>query len=290
MTSRKVLFLCTGNSCRSQMAEGWLRHYARERAEVFSAGTNPAGLNPMAVTVMRESGIDISDQRSKHVDELAKEEFLFVITVCDIRAVGPGVWNNWKGELLRTLYWETEVVLSGGHSAIDRKERVAQAREQLRLALPEWSGLDFEAYAARLPQAYWLKASLEEKLLHAKLLNRTEIEVSAPITHIRTDRDRGVTELTIIAPDHARLLSIVAGACAATGANIVDAQVFTTADGMALDTIFVSRVFGYDEDELRRADSIVRSHLFHGKAWVKRPRVPNCTIRAKPELVRLEGC
>ena len=83
MTSRKVLFLCTGNSCRSQMAEGWLRHYARERAEVFSAGTNPAGLNPMAVTVMRESGIDISDQRSKHVDELAKEDFLFVITVCD---------------------------------------------------------------------------------------------------------------------------------------------------------------------------------------------------------------
>jgi len=137
--------------------------------------------------------------------------------------------------------------------------------------LPEWSGLDFEAYAARLPQAYWLKASLEEKLLHAKLLNRTEIEVSAPITHIRTDRDRGVTELTIIAPDHARLLSIVAGACAATGANIVDAQVFTTADGMALDTIFVSRVFGYDEDELRRADSIVLTieRALSGQIWLQ---------------------
>ena len=80
---RKVLFLCTGNSCRSQMAEGWLRHYAGDQAEVFSAGTKPAGLNPMAVAVMRESGIDISGQRSKHVDELAKENFLFVITVCD---------------------------------------------------------------------------------------------------------------------------------------------------------------------------------------------------------------
>jgi arsenate reductase len=84
MTSRKILFLCTGNSCRSQMAEGWLRHYAGDRAEVFSAGTNPAGLNPMAVAVMRESGIDIAGQRSKHVDELAKEDFLFVITVCDV--------------------------------------------------------------------------------------------------------------------------------------------------------------------------------------------------------------
>ena len=83
MTSRKVLFLCTGNSCRSQMAEGWLRHYAGDRAEVFSAGTKPAGLNPMAVAVMRESGVDISSHRSKAVDELAKEDFLFVITVCD---------------------------------------------------------------------------------------------------------------------------------------------------------------------------------------------------------------
>jgi arsenate reductase len=81
--ARKVLFLCTGNSCRSQMAEGWLRHWAAGRAEVFSAGTKPVGLNPMAVAVMREAGIDISSHRSKHVDELAKEDFLFVITVCD---------------------------------------------------------------------------------------------------------------------------------------------------------------------------------------------------------------
>ena len=102
------------------------------------------------------------------VQTLERLKMLFVLTVCDIRAVGPGVWNNWKAELLRTLYWETEVVLAGGHSAIDRKERVAKARAQLRQALPEWSSLDFDAYAARLPQAYWLKATLEQKLLHAK--------------------------------------------------------------------------------------------------------------------------
>lgn len=84
MVPRQVLFLCTGNSCRSQMAEGWLRHYAGDRANVFSAGTKPAGLNPMAVAVMRDVGIDISGQRSRHLDELAKEDFLFVITVCDV--------------------------------------------------------------------------------------------------------------------------------------------------------------------------------------------------------------
>jgi [protein-PII] uridylyltransferase len=191
------------------------------------------------------------------VQTLERLKMLLVLTVCDIRAVGPGVWNNWKAELLRTLYWETEVELSGGHSTTDRKQRVAQAQAELRRALPKWSDLDFEAYAARLPQAYWLKATLEQKLLHAKLLNMTEVEIPAPITDIRVDRDRSVTGLTVIAPDHARLLSTVAGACAATGANIVDAQVFTTADGMALDTIFVSRAFSYDEDELRRAGSIV---------------------------------
>ncbi|HUB65010.1 MAG TPA: [protein-PII] uridylyltransferase [Methylocella sp.] len=194
---------------------------------------------------------------ANRVQTLERLKMLFVLTVCDIRAVGPGVWNNWKSELLRTLYWETEVVLAGGHSAIDRRERVARARAELRGALPEWSSLDFDVYAARLPQAYWLKATLDQKLLHAKLLNMTEIEMPVPITHIRADRDRGVTELTIIAPDHARLLSIVAGACAATDANIVDAQIFTTADGMALDTISVSRAFRYDEDELRRARNIV---------------------------------
>ena len=83
MIPPKVLFLCTGNSCRSQMAEGWLRHYAGDRAQVFSAGTRPAGLNPKAVAVMRESGIDISGHRSKHVNDLADDDFLFVITVCD---------------------------------------------------------------------------------------------------------------------------------------------------------------------------------------------------------------
>jgi [protein-PII] uridylyltransferase len=205
---------------------------------------------------------DLGDRRTittfaSRVQTLERLKMLFVLTVCDIRAVGPGVWNNWKAQLLHTLYWETEVVLAGGHSTITHKQRLAQAREELRRALPSWSDLDFEAYAARLPQAYWLKATLEQKMLHARLLNMTEVALAEPITHIRADRDRGVTELTVIVPDHARLLSILAGACAAMGANIVEAEVFTTADGLSLNTIFISRAFSYDEDEQRRAGNIV---------------------------------
>jgi [protein-PII] uridylyltransferase len=194
---------------------------------------------------------------ANRVQTLERLKMLFILTICDIRAVGPDVWNDWKAALLRTLYWETELVLTGGHSTVSYKQRIAEAREELRRALPHWQTLDFDAYAARLPKAYWLKATLEQKIRHAELLNRTEGEVRAPITDIRVHRERGVTELTFIAPDHARLLSIIAGACAATGANIVDAQIFTTADGMAVDTIFVSCAFAFDADEMRRASKVV---------------------------------
>lgn len=79
----RLLFLCTGNSARSQMAEGWLRHLAGERFEVFSAGTHPVGLNPGAVEAMAEVGIDISHHRSKGVGELTHQSFDYVVTVCD---------------------------------------------------------------------------------------------------------------------------------------------------------------------------------------------------------------
>jgi arsenate reductase (thioredoxin) len=80
---QKILFLCTGNSCRSQMAEGWARHLKGEVIEAYSAGIETHGLNPIAVKVMAEAGVDISRQRSKHVDELKAIEFDCVITVCD---------------------------------------------------------------------------------------------------------------------------------------------------------------------------------------------------------------
>ena len=79
----KILFLCTGNSCRSQMAEGWARALKPGVIEPFSAGTEPHGLNPLAVKVMKEVGVDISEQTSKHVDSLTDQNFDYVVTVCD---------------------------------------------------------------------------------------------------------------------------------------------------------------------------------------------------------------
>jgi len=78
-----ILFLCTGNSCRSQMAEGWARHLHGERVRAYSAGVRPKGLDPRAVAVMAEVGVDISGQASRHVNELLEIPFDWVVTVCD---------------------------------------------------------------------------------------------------------------------------------------------------------------------------------------------------------------
>ena len=83
MQKLKVLFLCTGNSCRSQMAEGWARHIKGDVVDPYSAGIETHGLNPYAVKVMAEAGVDISSHRSKHVDELKSIPFDYVVTVCD---------------------------------------------------------------------------------------------------------------------------------------------------------------------------------------------------------------
>jgi arsenate reductase len=89
----RVLFLCTGNSCRSQMAEGWARHLASEQFDPYSAGVAPQGLNSNAVRVMAEAGVDISRQRSKHIDELRHLDFDLVITVCDRAAETCPTWG-----------------------------------------------------------------------------------------------------------------------------------------------------------------------------------------------------
>ena len=211
---------------------------------------------------------DLSDPKTIErfasvVQTIERLKLLLVLTICDIRAVGPDVWNGWKGSLLRTLYYETEVFLAGGHSTVARNQRVGKAKRDLNEALTGWSDAEFNAYASRLYDAYWLKTDLEHRVRHARLLRTAATDMRSLVTEVATDRFRGVTELTVSAPDHPFLLSTIAGACAASGANIVDAHVFTTNDGLALDTIYIGREFDMDEDELRRgtriADTIEKS-------------------------------
>jgi [protein-PII] uridylyltransferase len=135
-------------------------------------------------------------------------------------------------------------------------DRVRRAQAELRDALPDWPAEVFDPYAQRHAPAYWLKVEASRRIKHARFVREAETSGRSVATAFETDSFRGVTELTVMSPDHPRLLAIVTGACAAAGGNIVDAQIFTTSDGTALDTIFVSRAFDRDEDELRRAERI----------------------------------
>jgi [protein-PII] uridylyltransferase len=211
---------------------------------------------------------DLSDRKTIEnfagvVQSLERLKLLLILTTADIRAVGPGVWNSWKAQLLRTLYYETEPVLTGGFSEVDRAKRVSMAQAEFRAEMKDWDGAALDAYVARHYPAYWLKVDLPHKVNHANFLKSAQEAGRQVATGVGFDTARGVTELTVLAPDHPRLLSVIAGACAAAGANIVDAQIFTTTDGLALDTIAVSREFEHNEDEARRAvriaDSIERA-------------------------------
>ncbi|OWV79057.1 bifunctional uridylyltransferase/uridylyl-removing protein [Rhizobium sp. R634] len=206
---------------------------------------------------------DLTDRKTitdfaDRVQSLDRLKMLLILTICDIRAVGPGVWNGWKGQLLRTLYYETELLLAGGFSEVSRKERANAAADALRAALAEWSQKDRNTYTKLHYQPYLLSVPLEDQLRHAHFIRQADKAGQALATTVRTDSFHAITEITVLSPDHPRLLAVIAGACAAAGANIVDAQIFTTSDGRALDTIHVSREFTDDADELRRAATIGR--------------------------------
>src|SRR5476651_1229371 len=206
---------------------------------------------------------DLSDRKTIEnfaavVQSVEQMKLLTILTTADIRGVGPGVWNGWKAQLLRTLYYETKPVLTGGFSEVNRAQRVAIAQNELRQTLRHWPAKRLDTYIARLYPAYWLKVDLQHKVEHAHFVIAAEDAGKTLATTVGF-YGGAVTELTVLAPDHPWLLSIIAGACAMAGANIVDAQIYTTTDGLALDTISLSREFERDEDEQRRANRIADS-------------------------------
>ena len=136
----KLLFLCTGNSCRSQMAEGWARHLHGGRIEAHSAGVEPHGLNDRAVRVMREAGVDIASHRSKHVDELAGVDFDYVVTVCDHANEACPVFPS-KAKRIHVEFDDPPKLASGAGSQEEAIGHYRRVRDEIR------------SFVERLPQA-----------------------------------------------------------------------------------------------------------------------------------------
>jgi protein-tyrosine-phosphatase/DNA-binding transcriptional ArsR family regulator len=133
----RVLFVCTGNSARSQMAEGLLQHLSHGVVEAFSAGSHPKALHPQAVRVMRKRGIDLSGRRAKHLDEFATQQFDFVITLCDrVREVCPEFPGN-----PQTIHWSMADPSLEGPAAFERTASDLEMRVRFLLhVIPERGG------------------------------------------------------------------------------------------------------------------------------------------------------
>jgi [protein-PII] uridylyltransferase len=177
---------------------------------------------------------------------------LLVLTVCDIRAVGPNVWNNWKAALLRQLYNATEQVLSGGTLSGGRAERIKQIQTEMTKLLPGWSEADKEAHFARGYASYWLSFPPATLARQAELVRGAERAGQPLAIEHRVDEARSVTEVTIYTLDTHGLFARLAGAMAISGANIVDAKIFTLANGMALDTFWIQDLEGKPFDGPQR--------------------------------------
>ena len=135
MTKERLLVLCTGNSARSQMAEGLFRQAVGDRFEVFSAGTKPTAVRPEAVAMMREAGIDISAHRSKSVDEFLGQEFRYVVTVCDNARESCPIFPG-KAE---RIHWSFEDPASVHGAQAERESAFRRVRDQIARKVEEFA-------------------------------------------------------------------------------------------------------------------------------------------------------
>ncbi len=212
---------------------------------------------------------DIADPRTisnfiATVQSPERLRLLICLTVADIRAVGPKVWNNWKAALLRELYHAAEDMMSDGQAVSDRDTRVAAARTALRAELSDWPDAAVDAHLARGYPGYWLAFDTATLARHARQMRAAE-QRKAPLSiETLVDGARAVTEVTIYTLDHPGVFSAISGAMAACGANIVDARIFTTPHGMALDSFWVQDENGaaFDRPErLARLSVLVERSL-----------------------------
>jgi [protein-PII] uridylyltransferase len=178
---------------------------------------------------------------------------LLVLTIVDIRAVGPGVWNSWKRQLLADLFQAAEEVLRLGHAQTGRKERIEAKQAQLKARLG-WSAAAFQAFSRRLPEPYWIAEPidiLERNARHVADAGDKTLAIAAFVYP-----ERGATLVTVYAADHPGLFFRIAGAIHLAGASIIDARIHTTRDGMALDNFLVQDPFGRPFDEAGRLERL----------------------------------
>ena len=208
---------------------------------------------------------DLADAKTiedfvRQVQSPERLRLLLILTVVDIRAVGPTVWNDWKRVLLRTLFEAAEERLRLGHKQHGRAELVRERQDALAGAL-KWKASAIRAHARRLPDSYWLAEPLEWQVANARQVAQAEARIgdAKPTVVAEPDPDSKATRVTVFSPDREGLFFRICAGLAAAGANIVDARIHTTRDGMALDNLLVLDAQGRGYADKRLRGRLVRS-------------------------------
>jgi [protein-PII] uridylyltransferase len=218
---------------------------------------------------------------------------LFLLTVVDIRAVGPGVWNGWKRQLLRELFDAAEELLRLGHKQKGRSERILAVQEELAGRL-EWDDPHFTRLAWRLPDSYWLAEPIDLIEKNARFLDAADRNPrrAKPLA-VSIQEERGATLVTVYAKDRPGLFYRLAAAISLAGANIIDARVHTTNDGMALDNFLIQDGDAgpfVDPHQLKRLDKAVTEAVNGAEPAIERleakalPRVRAEAFRIEPAV------
>jgi [protein-PII] uridylyltransferase len=209
---------------------------------------------------------DLSDPRTvrdfaKAVKTRERLDLLTVLTVCDIRGVGPGTWNNWKAMLLRQLYRDTASAMEGGLESLNREQRETEAKRALRESLAGWEAKELRAELARHYAPYWQGLTTETQTVFATLLRDLpddEIRID-----LHPDEARDATRACFALVDHPGIFSRLAGALALVGANVVDARTYTSKDGYATAVFWVQDIEGrpYEASRLPRLRGMIDKTL-----------------------------
>ncbi|MDD9716992.1 [protein-PII] uridylyltransferase [Dinoroseobacter sp. PD6] len=209
---------------------------------------------------------DLADPRTirdfaKAVRTRERLDLLTVLTVCDIRGVGPGTWNNWKAQLIRSLYWMTAEALENGLEDLNRETLETDAKRALRAALSDWPRKDLRLETGRHYGPYWQGLPGDAHVTLAHLLRG--IEDDQVRLDLTLDADRDVTRVSFAMADHPGIFARLAGALALVGANVVDARTYTTKDGYVTACFWVQDADGkpYDESRLPRLRKMIDKTL-----------------------------
>jgi [protein-PII] uridylyltransferase len=285
-----ILLHDTGKGSGDQCIEGSLRALsACERLGLGHAETELVAWLIRSHLLMSDTAQrrDLSDPRTvadfaAAVGTVERLRLLTVLTVVDIRAVGPGVWNGWKGQLIRELYAATEAVLqSDGDGIASARQNLADKaqseRDRIRPRL-ERINPDFAAWwTAELDDAYWISFGSEDRFRHAAFVRRAWEAGERTAAGVRVDRRRAATEVMIFSPDRTRIFADIVAAFAEMGADVVGATINTTASGQVFDIFYIQDAAGqpYGQQDERQRQALVAylREVATGELTVRRRKV-----------------